>query len=193
MATELALGRSLVPSHMFFTSAVGMHERELQAHDLMYMAAGLGRVNRVQVSSRVPPGCQLLSRTAGLELIHEGQILFAIQALAETDQPGQRIATAVGIATPVQGGIGCVAEVHEQDSIGKTEDQARRKSVEMALTAMAAELGVEGYDGAAEYRDGQDRYSIEGTEVRTDCIGAAAVGDINGRVSKIVATLVFLL
>ena len=96
MERELPLGRSLVPDRMFSTSGIGVHERELQAHDLMYMDAGLGRVHRVQVSSRVPPGCEPVSREDGLRLLREGQVLFAIQALAETDEPGRRIAAAVG-------------------------------------------------------------------------------------------------
>lgn len=193
MSRELALGRLLVPTAMFFTSGVGVHERELQAHDLMYMDAGLGRVNRVQVSSRVPPGCEPIRRDEGLGLLHEGQLLFAIQALAETAQPGRRIATAVGIAVPVDGGIGCVAEVHEQDAMDKTAEQAGRKAVEMALTAMAAELDVDGYDAAAQYRGDHADYQIADTTVRTAVVTAAATGDPAGRVSKIVAALVFLL
>ncbi|MGR8008934.1 pyruvoyl-dependent arginine decarboxylase [Streptomyces hypolithicus] len=100
------------------------------------MEAGLGHVNRVQVSSRVPPGYTLLSRDEGGKLLQDGQILFAIQALAETDQPGARIAAAVGIAVPEAGGVGCVAEVHEADSSGKDAQQAEDKAVRMALTAM---------------------------------------------------------
>ncbi|MEU3623217.1 hypothetical protein BS329_17015 [Amycolatopsis coloradensis] len=193
MEQELPLGRLLVPGRMFFTSGVGVHERELQAHDLMYMDAGLGRVNRVQVSSRVPPGCLPVSREDGLRLLHGGQIVFAIQALAETDEPGRHIAAAVGLAVPVAGGIGCVAEVHEQDSVSKTAEQAGRKAVEMALTAMAAEFGVDGYDAAAQYRGTRDSYRVGDEEVRTDAVTAAVVGDPDGRVSKIVAALVFLL
>ncbi|MGM1059050.1 pyruvoyl-dependent arginine decarboxylase [Saccharothrix sp. Mg75] len=190
---ELPLGRLLVPDRMFFTGGTGVHERELQAHDLMYVDAGLGRVNRVQVSSRVPPGCERVSREDGLRLLHEGQVLFAIQALAETGEPGRRIATAVGVAVPTGGGVGCVAEVHEQDSVDKTAGQAGRKAVEMALTAMAVELGVDGYDAEAEYRSRRDLYRVGDTEVRTDAVTTAAVGDPAGRITKIVSALVFLL
>ncbi|MGW3561526.1 pyruvoyl-dependent arginine decarboxylase [Streptomyces sp. NPDC000963] len=182
----------LVPDRMFFTTGTGVHARELQAHDLMYVDAGLGRVNRVIVSSRVPPNCTLLRREEGGSQLDDGQILFAIQALAETNTPGARIATAVGIAVPDGGGLGCVAEVHEQDAVGKDAAAAETKAVQMALTAMGLELGERDYDGEETHRPGQDRYTIAGTAVRTHAVSVEARGPDNGDWVKIVSSLVFL-
>ncbi|MFE0800387.1 pyruvoyl-dependent arginine decarboxylase [Streptomyces sp. NPDC058812] len=182
----------LVPRRMYFTTGVGVHARELQAHDLMYMDAGLGRVNRVTVSSRVPPDCTLVSGEEGGAQLKDGQILFAIQALAETNTPGTRIGTAVGIAVPEDGGLGCVAEVHEQDAVGKTAEAAAAKAVQMALTAMGLELGQPDFDGAALHRPGQGSYTIAGTAVRTHAASVDARGPDNGDWVKIVSSLVFL-
>lgn len=185
-------GSALLPSRMYFTTGLGQHPFELQAHDLMYMDAGLGRVNRVQVSSRVPPGCTLLSRQDGGKLLQDGQILFAIQALAETNEPGTRIASAVSAAVPESGGLGCVAEVHEADALGKDAQQAGDKAAVMALTAMALELGDHSFDAERTYRAGESRYRIAGSDIRTHTAATDAVGPPNGDFVKIVASLVFL-
>ncbi|MEU6394849.1 pyruvoyl-dependent arginine decarboxylase [Streptomyces sp. NPDC046939] len=191
--TPTPAGTVLLPRQMYFTTGTGAHPRELQAHDLMYMDAGLGRVNRVTVSSRVPPGCTLVDPETGGGQLRDGQILFAIQALAETNTPGTRIATAVGIAVPEDGSLGCVAEVHEDDAVGKDARTAADKAVQMALLAMALELGEHDFDERAEHRSGQDRYSIAGTTVRTHVVSVEAHGPDNGDWVKIVASLVFLL
>ncbi|CAL9325698.1 pyruvoyl-dependent arginine decarboxylase [Streptomyces sp. SudanB182_2057] len=185
-------GPALVPTRMYFTTGVGRHRYELQAHDLMYMDAGLGRVNRVLVSSRVPPHCALIDREEGGGLLRDGQILFAIQALAETSTPGAKIGTAVGVAVPDDGGLGCVAEVHEADAVGKDAAQARDKAVRMALTAMALELGEADFDADAEYRPGRGRYVIADTPVTVHAAAVDAVGPDDGDHVKIVASLVFL-
>ncbi|MFK0194877.1 pyruvoyl-dependent arginine decarboxylase [Kitasatospora sp. NPDC090308] len=182
----------LVPDRMYFTTGAGAHARELQAHDLMYMDAGLGRVNRVIVSSRVPPHCRLIPPDEGGAQLTDGQILFAIQALAETNTPGARIATAVGVAVPDGGGLGCVAEVHEQDAVGKDAATAEAKAVQMALTAMGLELGHHDYDGRSAHQPGRDRYDIAGTAVRTHAASIEARGPENGDWVKIVSSLVFL-
>ncbi|MBB6439494.1 pyruvoyl-dependent arginine decarboxylase [Streptomyces candidus] len=192
MAQNTLSGPALLPTHMYFTTGTGVHARELQAHDLMYMDAGLGRVNRVQVSSRVPPGCTLLPPEQGGELLQDGQILFAIQALARTDEPGAQIATAVGVAIPEDGSVGCVAEVHEDDSQGKTAQQAADKAVQMALTAMALEWGDAHFDALAVYSPSTRDYTIGGRTVHTHSAAAEATGPANGDYVKIVACLVFL-
>lgn len=192
MTHNVLSGRALLPTHMYFTSGTGVHARELQAHDLMFMDAGLGRLNRVQVSSRVPPGCTLLTGEEGGALLQDGQIIFAIQALARTNEPGAAIATAIGVAIPEDGSVGCVAEVHEDDSHGKNAEQARDKAVQMALTAMALEWGDADFDALAAYTPGQDAYEIGGRQVRTHSCAAEAKGPANGDWVKIVASLVFL-
>ncbi|MFJ6699551.1 pyruvoyl-dependent arginine decarboxylase [Streptomyces sp. NPDC091272] len=192
MSENILSGRALLPTHMYFTTATGEHPRELQAHDLMYMEAGLGRVNRVQVSSRVPPGCTLIPAELGGRLLQDGQILFAIQALARTNEPGARIATAVGVAVPEDGSVGCVAEVHEDDSQGKNAQEARDKAVQMALTAMALEWGDPHFDALAAYSPGAQEYLIDGRRVFVHSAAAEATGPANGDFVKIVAALVFL-
>jgi arginine decarboxylase len=118
--------KPLVPTRMFLTSGVGVHERQINASDLAFREAGIGERNRVQVSSMIPPGCALISRKEGVKLLEGGQILFAVLAPAETIEPDQRIAAAVALAIPDDDRTGCIAEVYSQEGIGKTADQAAR-------------------------------------------------------------------
>ncbi|MFE6334369.1 pyruvoyl-dependent arginine decarboxylase [Streptomyces sp. NPDC057798] len=193
MSSDITLsGPALVPTHMYFTTGVGRHPYELQAHDLMYMDAGLGRTNRVLVSSRVPPHCALIDRAQGGRLLRDGQIVFAIQALAETSTPGTKIGSAVGAVIPEDGSLGCVAEVHEADAIGKNAAQAREKAVRMALTAMALEWGDADFDTDAVYSPDRNRYLISGRSVAVHAAAVEAVGPDNGDYVKIVTSLVFL-
>jgi len=183
----------LVPRAMFFTTGIGSHAWELRAHSLMYMAAGLGPTNRVYVSSRVPPQCELLERSEGVGLLQDGQIIFAVQAMAQTQIPGARIATAVGIAVPEDGGLGCVAEVLEDDALGKTGAQAAEKAVLMALAAMAIELGEHDYIPPSTWSPGSDETVRIGDRlIRTQAVSAEATGPDNGDWVKALAALVFL-
>lgn len=183
----------VIPRRMFFTAGSGSHAWELRAHSLMYRDAGLGPYNRVYVSSRVPPHCDLIGRKEGIGYLRPGQILFAVQAMAETQIPGARIASAVGIAVPEDGGLGCIAEVHAQDSIGKTGRQAEEKAVLMALAAMALELGEYDYQPPSTWSpDTDNALRIGDKPISTRAVSSEAVGPDNGDFVKCLAALVFL-
>lgn len=183
----------VVPQRMFFTAGTGSHAWELRAHSLMYRDAGLGPYNRVYVSSRVPPHCELTGHEEGIGYLRPGQILFAVQAMAETHIPGARIASAVGIAVPEDGGLGCVAEVHAEDSLGKTGRQAEEKAVLMALAAMALELAENDYRPLTTWSADSDAVlRIGDRRIITRAVSSEAVGPDNGDFVKCLAALVFL-
>jgi arginine decarboxylase len=184
--------KSLVPTKMFLTSGVGVHERQINASDLAFRAAGIGECNRVQVSSMIPPGCELISRAEGEKLLAGGQILFAVLAPAETIEPSQQIASAVALAIPDQGRTGCIAEVFAQESLGKTADQATRQAQEMALEMLASRLGVE-FDVKKEYRKGKKTYRMGETTVRAHQMSVEAQGDQHNRYTIILTALAFIL
>ncbi|WP_369215574.1 pyruvoyl-dependent arginine decarboxylase [Streptomyces flavofungini] len=185
-------GRALIPTRMYLTTGVGRHRHEPQAHDLMYLNAGLGRVSRVRVAGRVPPDCALLTREEGTRLLQDGQILFTVQALAETSTPGRRIGASVAVALPDGRAPGRVAEVHEADAVGKDAAQAAAEAARTALTAVALELGDLGFHADRQYRPERERYVISGKTVTVHAAAVDAVGPENGDHIKIVASLVFL-
>ncbi len=52
-----------LPSQIFLTKGVGSHREELHSFELALRDAGIEKYNLVQVSSIMPPGCKLISRT----------------------------------------------------------------------------------------------------------------------------------
>ncbi|MFE5729600.1 pyruvoyl-dependent arginine decarboxylase [Streptomyces sp. NPDC056528] len=183
--------RPLVPRPMFLTRGCGSHPWELRAQALMYWDAGIGSYNRVQVSSRTPPGCSLIGREEGIGHLRQGQLVFAVQAIARTCLPGARIASAIAVALPEDGRIGTVAEVHEDDSMGKNAAQAEDKALRMALATLSIELGHPDWKLAPD-ATAHGRHTIGGTAVRTHTISAGATGPLNGDWVKTIAALVFL-
>lgn len=181
----------LVPRRMFLTAGRGTHPWELRARSLMYLDAGLGSCNRVQVSSRTPPGCPLISREEGIAHLRPGQILFGVQAIAGTNVPGTRIASAIAVALPEHGGLGTVAEVHEDDSVGKNAAQAEDKALRIALATLSIELGHPDWDLPSDATP-HGRHVIADTPVRTYTVSAEATGPDNGDWVRIIAALVFL-
>lgn len=72
-------------------AAEGGHK--LNAFDNALLAAGIGNLNLIRVSSILPPGCAYVER---LE-IPPGSLTPTAYASIVSDQPGQRIAAAVAI------------------------------------------------------------------------------------------------
>ena len=65
-----------VPSMMFFTKGVGTHKEELHSFELALRDAGIEKCNLVQVSSILPPGCKVISKSRGLNELEPGAITF---------------------------------------------------------------------------------------------------------------------
>jgi arginine decarboxylase len=53
-----------VPKRIFFTKGVGIHKEELHSFELALRDAGIEKCNLVQVSSILPPGCQVISKAS---------------------------------------------------------------------------------------------------------------------------------
>jgi len=61
----------------FFTKGVGTHKEQLHSFELALRDAGIEKCNLVQVSSIMPPGCRIISRSEGLKKLQPGAITFA--------------------------------------------------------------------------------------------------------------------
>jgi arginine decarboxylase len=105
--------------------------------------AGVSQCNLVKVSSILPPETEIITRAAGIRLLRPGNIVFAIIAQAQTNEPHQRITPAVAWANPDKRGIpGYIAEVEEDLAKGKTEETAADEAGEEAVTILAETLRV---------------------------------------------------
>ena len=96
----------------------------LNAFDNALLAAGIGNINLVRVSSILPPGVELVS----LPKIKPGAIVPTAYASMSSEVPGEVVAAAVGWARPVDASKnGVIMEFHDK----ATRDEAERMVVQM--------------------------------------------------------------
>ena len=62
--------------------------------------ADIEQQNLVYVSSILPPGCELMTREAGVADLKPGAITFCVMARIETNEPGRHIHASIGLALP---------------------------------------------------------------------------------------------
>ena len=89
-----------VPASYFLTSGVGIHRERLTAFELALRDADIEQQNLVSVSSILPPRCEQVEREPGVRTMRPGEITFCVMARTETDEPGRRIHSSIGLARP---------------------------------------------------------------------------------------------
>src|SRR5687768_18220424 len=90
----------LVPTSFFLTHGVGVHRERLTAFELALRDADIEQQNLVSVSSILPPYCEQVARESGVGTLRAGEITFCVMARTETDEPGRRIHSSIGLARP---------------------------------------------------------------------------------------------
>ena len=103
----------------------------LNAFDNALLAAGIGNINLVKVSSILPPGADVVT----LPRIKPGAIVPTAYAAITSEVPGEVVAAAVGWALPDTPGLnGVIMEFHDK----ATRDEAERMIVQMLEEAFRA-------------------------------------------------------
>ena len=112
----------LVPRKIFFTKGVGSHKFELHSFELALRDAGIEKCNIAQVSSILPPGCQIISKNEGLKELIPGMLTFCVMARCSSNEPHRLIAASIGVAIPADpNAYGYLSEHH---AYGETEKTA---------------------------------------------------------------------
>ncbi len=139
------------------TAASAEGSTPLNAFDNALLAAGIGNINLVRISSILPPGVELVP----LPRIKPGAIVPTAFAAQTSEVPGEVIASAVGWARPEDSSKnGVIMEFH---------DKATREEAERMITQMLEEaFRVRG----ERIRDMQV-FAVEHRVERTGCALAA--------------------
>ena len=107
------------PTTLFSTNGAAEGISELNAFDNALLAAGIGNLNLVKLSSIVPAGVRLVpSRPAELG---EGDIVPCVFSSRCSSAPGAAVAAAIGIGLQPHGGYGVMFE-HKDVSMYKTAE-----------------------------------------------------------------------
>jgi len=102
-----------VPRGVFLTKGVGAHKEELHSFELALRDAGIEKCNLVQVSSIMPPGCRVVSRTEGIKILKPGAITFCVMSRCSSNEPRRLLAASIGCAIPAEkNAYGYISEHH---------------------------------------------------------------------------------
>lgn len=175
------------PSRLFLTSGTGIHKERLQSFELALRNAGIAICNLVEVSSIVPPGCEVISFEEGKMRLQAGEITFCVLAKNAT-RDAQDITAAVGMALPADDTLyGYLSEHHGQ---GESAAEAGDYAEDLAATMLATTLGID-FDPGQHWDERRQRYRMSGRIVHPRSVAAAATGT-SGRWTTVLAAAIFL-
>lgn len=177
-----------IPRSFFLTKGIGIHKERLTAFELALRDADIEQQNLVTVSSILPPGCVELGRDAGVATLQSGEITFAVMARSETNEPGRRINSSIGLARPSDPSMyGYISEHH---GYGMEELQSGDYAEDLAATMLASTLGIE-FDPDAAWNERKRVYETSSMIIGSKSITAFAEGDHAGLWTCAVAAAVF--
>jgi arginine decarboxylase len=179
----------LIPKSFFLTKGVGRHKEQLQSFELALRDAGIQYCNLVNVSSIVPPGCEMVSKDQGLKMLRPGDITYVVQARNLTKEPHRLLAASIGVAIP--SGKNQYGYLSEHHSYGQTEEAAGDYAEDLAATMLATTMGIQ-FDPKTAWDERKQLFKTTGLIIKTANTTQSATGDKNGLWITIVATAVFI-
>jgi arginine decarboxylase len=179
---------ALVPQQAFLTKGVGRHKERLTSYELALRNAKIARYNLVTVSSIFPAHCKLVPVFRGIKSLRAGQILFVVQARAETNEPSRRAVASVGLAIPKdRNHHGYISEHH---AFGMPQEQAGDYAEDLAASMLATVLGVP-FDPDEAWDERREQWKMSGEIVKTTNISCTAIAANDARWVTVVSALVF--
>ncbi|MCM8804648.1 MAG: arginine decarboxylase, pyruvoyl-dependent [Candidatus Omnitrophica bacterium] len=180
----------MVPKKVFLTKGVGKDKEKLTSFEKALRNAGIAQFNLVSISSIFPPGCKLIPKKEGLNLLKPGQIVYVVLSRNSTNEPHRLITASVGIAIPKDPNQ--YGYLSEHEGFGETEEKAGDYAEDLAATMLATILGLE-FDPESSYDEKKEIWKMSGRIVKTTNITQSAIGDKNGLWTTVVAAAVFIL
>jgi len=179
----------MIPKYFFLTKGVGKHKEQLQSFELALRNAGIQKCNIVNVSSIIPPGCKLVTREKGLEMLSPGEITFIVLAKNSTSEPHRLIASSIGVAIPT--GKETYGYLSEHHSFGQTDEVAGDYAEDLAATMLATTMGIT-FDPETAWDERKQLFKTSGFIIKTTNITQSAPGDKNGLWTTVIAAAVFV-
>lgn len=180
--------KSFVPTRAFLTKGVGRHKEKLTSFEMALREAHVAEYNLVRVSSILPPHCKLVSPQEGLKGLVPGQIVFAVVAEAQTNEPSRLAAAAIGLAVPADPSHhGYISEHH---AFGQRQQSAGDYAEDLAASMLATVLGVP-FDPDQAWDQRKEQWLLSGEIVKTTHISCTAEAQDDGRWVTAVSAVIF--
>jgi len=179
----------MIPKMMFFTKGAGIHKEYLESFELALRDAGIQKCNIVTVSSIVPPGCKIIPKEKGLQLLSPGEVTFCVLSKNSTNEPNRMIAASIGMALPAnRESYGYLSEHH---SFGETDEKAGDYAEDLAATMLATTMGIK-FNPDMAWNERKQLYETSGLIIKTKNITQSARGHKNGLWTTVIAAAVFI-
>lgn len=180
----------MIPKFIFFTKGVGRSKTKLGSFEKALRDAGIERFNLVSVSSILPPGCQIVSKEKGLEMLSSGQVVYSVIARTETNEPNRLISAAVGLAVPTdKNNYGYLSEHH---AYGETDEKSSEFAEDLAATMLATTFNIE-FNPDLAWDEREQVYKASGKIFKTSSVCQSSLGDKNGDWTTVVAAAIFVI
>jgi arginine decarboxylase len=180
--------RSFVPTRAFLTKGVGRHKEKLTSFEMALREAHVASYNLVRVSSIFPPHCVLVSPQEGLKGLTPGQVVFAVVAEAQTNEPSRLAAASIGLAIPADPSHhGYISEHH---AFGQRLQTAGDYAEDLAASMLATVLGVP-FDSDQAWDQRKEQWLLSGEIVKTTNISCTAEAQDDGRWVTALSAVIF--
>ncbi|UCG68736.1 MAG: arginine decarboxylase, pyruvoyl-dependent [Thermoplasmata archaeon] len=180
----------MIPTKVFFTKGIGVHKDKLASFEQALRKAGIEKYNLVNVSSIFPPGCKIITKEKGLELLKPGQITYVVLARNSTNEPNRLVSAAIGLAKPAdKKDYGYLSEHH---AFGETARKTGDYTEDLAATMLATTLGIE-FNIETAWDERKQLYRTSGKIINTMNICQSAKGKKEGVWTTVVAAAVFII
>jgi len=179
----------MIPKYLFLTKGVGKHKESLQSFELALRDAGIEHFNIVNVSSIIPPGCEMISKERGLKMLKPGEITFVVLAKNSTNEPHRLIAASIGVAIP--SGENNYGYLSEHTSFGQTDEVAGDYAEDLAATMLATTMGIQ-FDPETAWDERKQFFKASGLIIKTANLTQSSTGDKGGLWTTVIAAAVFV-
>jgi arginine decarboxylase len=181
---------NMVPKKIFLTNGVGKDMDPLSSFERALKDAGIERCNLVNVSSILPPNCEIIPKEKGVELLKPGQITFVVMSRNSSNEPNRLMCASIGVAVPSEKSMyGYLSEYH---SFGETDEKAGEKAEDLAACMLASTLGID-FDVNQSWDEKEQLFKLSGKIVKTRNIAQSAIVDKDGMWMTVIAAAVLLL
>lgn len=178
----------MVPKRVFFTRGVGRHKEKLASFELALRNAGIEKYNIVSVSSIFPPGCKIVPKEKGLQMLKAGEIVHCVIARNETNEANRLVVSSIGCAVPADNNAyGYLSEHH---GFGETDEQAGDYAEDLAASMLSTTLGVE-FNENSSYDEKKEIWKISDKIVKTTNTTQSSIGK-KGYWTTVIAAAVFV-
>ena len=181
---------NLIAKKIFFTKGVGVHKENLASFEMALRNADIEKFNLVTVSSIFPPGCKIIPRSQGIQLLQPGQVIFCVMYEQRSKEPNRLMAASVGLALPADNSQ--YGYLSEHKSFGETEEKAGEYAEDLAASMLATTIGVE-FNPNTAWDEREQLYKASGKIIKTTNITQSAIGHKDGLWTTVLAAAVFVM